>query len=231
MFKRSLLSLSALATSLALAGPALAADMMAPAPAMGYSPAPSPINNWSGIYAGLNAGYGWGRSRLSTPGFGAFTVKPGGLIGGAQIGANIQLDQVVIGAEGDLQATGMRDGMALPGANLTGELKWFGTARGRAGVALDSFMPYVTGGLAFGKHEFSLFGPGVAFTDSETHTGWTVGGGVEAALTDTVSLKAEYLRVDLGSETYFPGMGGTTSQGSHRFHTVRAGVNWRFGSF
>ena len=101
---------------------------------------------------------------------------------------------------------------------------WLGTARGRIGYAFNQFLPYFTGGLAVGNLNASI--PGVG-SSSNTNTGWTIGAGVEVALTRNWSVKAEYLYVDLGSfdctgcGTAPPGVGLTTN-------VVRGGVNFRF---
>ena len=78
---------------------------------------------------------------------------------------------------------------------------WLGTVRGRVGYAWDRVMPYVTGGLAVGDIEANQLGfAGV----HDTNVGWTVGGGVEAALAGNWTAKLEYLHVDLGTSTAAP---------------------------
>ena len=97
---------------------------------------------------------------------------------------------------------------------------WLGTARGRIGYAFDRFMPFVTGGAAFGdiKSSASAFG-----SSTSTKLGWTVGGGLEAALAGPWTAKVEYLYADLGRGTSL--LGADT-----RFNTnlVRGGINYRF---
>ena len=64
-------------------------------------------------------------------------------------------------------------------ASYTQKLPWFGTVRGRLGYAYDRFLPYVTGGLAYGNIEAN---PSFGFTSaSTTNAGWTIGAGVEFA--------------------------------------------------
>ena len=98
---------------------------------------------------------------------------------------------------------------------------WLGTARGRLGYAVDRFMPYVTGGAAFGDIKTSIAGVGDTRT---TKAGWTVGGGIEAAIAGPWTAKVEYLYVDLGR-------GGSIVCGvdaSFNTNIVRAGLNYRF---
>ena len=92
--------------------------------------------------------------------------------------------------------------------------------RGRVGYAFDRFMPYVTGGAAFGNIKSTVAGVG---SSDETKAGWTVGGGLEAALAGPWTAKVEYLYVDLGR-------GGSILGADTRFNAniVRAGLNYRF---
>jgi outer membrane immunogenic protein len=104
---------------------------------------------------------------------------------------------------------------------------WLGTARARVGVAMDRFMPYVTGGLAFGDIDVAA-APAFAYAgNDETKVGWTVGAGVEFALSGNWTAKAEYLYVDLGSADCGVACpaGLDTSLTSN---IVRAGINYRF---
>jgi outer membrane immunogenic protein len=121
-------------------------------------------------------------------------------------------------------------GIVPPGAvtgTFTTELNWLGTVRGRVGYAFDRFLPYVTGGVAFGgvRGSFAVTTPAGAFAASGTDTniGWTVGGGVEYAFTPNLSLKGEYLYVDLGDTDPTP-----LNNVEFTTHIVRAGLNWRF---
>ena len=72
---------------------------------------------------------------------------------------------------------------------------WLATVRGRLGYAAGRFMPYVTGGAAFGNIKTNIAGIGTA---DQTRAGWTAGGGVEAKIAGPWSAKVEYLYVDLG---------------------------------
>lgn len=127
---------------------------------------------------------------------------------GATLGYNWQLpNNVVLGIEGDLSWPGAEGDAACPNADFEchSKVTWLGTVRPRLGYAIDRFMPYVTGGAAFGK--VNLWSPaGVFFPAiSESHTafGWAAGAGVEYAFTDHLTAKLEYRHVDLGKHTCF----------------------------
>jgi outer membrane immunogenic protein len=210
-----------LATALAMAAPAGAADLGRPLPMKAPPPA-APFYDWSGFYVGLNAGYGWGDSHWTTLSVPYNTS--GGLIGGT-IGYNWQTpSRIVLGVEGDIDWTDINGG---GGCVLVGPCRtnnnWLGTVRGRAGFALDRFMPYVTGGAAFGDIKGTTpFG-----SATSTQAGWALGGGLEVGLSRNWSVKVEYLHVDLGSFTCAV---CTPAPSSVNFNAdiVRGGVNVRF---
>src|SRR6202140_4809040 len=173
---------------LAAAGPARAADLSV-APLYKAPPVvAAPAYNWTGFYAGVNGGGGWGTANWDSAG--ACNVS-GGVIGGTA-GLDWQLGHAVLGLEGDVDWSNLKGTTtsAFCPAGCTTNNDWLATVRGRAGYAFDRFLPYVTGGLAVGDIKANT--PG--FTDAtQTNAGWTAGGGVEFALTKNWTAKAEYL--------------------------------------
>lgn len=222
--KRVLLSGVALA---ALVGSASAADIprrveRAAAPV----PHVAAVYNWTGFYAGINAGWGWGTGSLSGPPPSGDLEGSGGVIGGT-LGYNWQNNQFVFGIETDLAWSGIETDSGC-GGGLTCNVSndWLGTVRGRVGLAMDRFMPYVTGGLAYGDVSASVTGtPGA----SETQFGWTLGAGVEYAINGPWTAKLEYLYVDLGDFACGTRCGtGGPDNVEFQSHIVRAGLNYRF---
>jgi outer membrane immunogenic protein len=209
----------------ALAGAAAAADLPRPAPAPYYPPAAFvPVYNWTGFYIGLNGGGGFGSSTWAVTG--SHNVS-GGLVG-STVGYNYQFGQAVAGIEGDI------DWSDIGGTNQTScplgcqtRNNWLSTVRGRLGYAADRFMPFVTGGVAFGNIRAGA--PGFAQSNSD-QTGWTIGGGLEAALVANWTAKVEYLYVDLGSFNCGVNCGLGLATDNVSFHTsiLRAGLNYRF---
>jgi outer membrane immunogenic protein len=220
MMKRLILaSIGALAVVTTM-GSANAADISRRQAMPTKAPLYAPIYNWTGFYVGINGGGGWGRSDVSDPfASGGFNVS-GGLVGGT-LGYNYQAGQAVFGIEGDIDWSNIR-GSSICGAGFNCETRndWLSTVRGRIGYAFDRFMPYVTGGAAFGNIKSNVAGVG---SSDETNAGWTVGGGLEAALVGPWTAKVEYLYVDLGH-------GGSILGADTRFNanTARAGLNYRF---
>ena len=175
--------------------------------------------NWTGFYIGINGGGGFGRSNVAAPfTTGSFDTS-GGVVGGT-VGYNYQMGQTVFGLEADGDWSNIR-GSAPCGA-LSCETKndWLATARGRVGYAFDRFLPYVTGGAAFGDIKTNVSGIG---SGTDTKAGWTLGGGLEAAIAGPWTAKVEYLYVDLGR-------GGSVLGADSEFRTnlVRAGLNYKF---
>jgi outer membrane immunogenic protein len=216
----------AMAMPLATHVGALAADLPRQAPVMPTKAPPfmAPQFTWDGFYIGVNGGGGWGHARSDlTGGFGT----SGGLAGGT-VGYNKQLGSWVLGVEGDIDWTDVGGNTAngCPAGNCTIQGNWLSTERGRVGYAFGNFMPYITGGLAVGDVQATA--PGLAGQD-QTQVGWTAGVGAEYALSQNWSVKAEYLRVDLGRFDCGASCGGTpTDNVSLRENLVRGGINWHF---
>jgi outer membrane immunogenic protein len=168
------------------------------------------IYNWNGFYLGVNGGGGWGDSDSSN-GF-------KGLVGGT-VGYNYQVSQAVFGLEGDIDWSDLSRTKNCAAFSCETRNNWLSTVLGRLGYAFDRFMPYVTGGVAFGDIKTSVAGIG---DSSSTRTGWAVGGGLEAAIAGPWTAKVEYLHVDLGS-----GDSPVGSSESFETNIVRAGINYR----
>ncbi|TPL51658.1 outer membrane protein [Mesorhizobium sp. B2-4-6] len=181
-----------------LSGSARAADLGSDLPmtAAGF--------DWTGYYAGMQAGYGWGRSEITGDDGGPFSVKPdidGGFVGGHVAGL-WQFDQAVIGAEAGLNYASI-DGTADagPGNTFGTDVKWFGSIDAKAGYAMDRVLIYGIGGVAFAGIETSQ-AAGSAFARTRISTGWTLGAGVDYALTNNVVIGAQYRYYDFGKEHF-----------------------------
>ena len=156
---------------------------------------------------------------------GSFNTS-GGLVGGT-VGYNYQFGQGVVGVEGDIDWADINGttNSACPLGCKTSD-HWLSTVRGRLGYAADRFMPFVTGGAAFGDIRAST--PGFAGANT-TNAGWTVGAGLEFAIAGNWTAKAEYLYVDLGKFNCGIACGAfVTDNVSFTTNIVRAGVNYRF---
>jgi outer membrane immunogenic protein len=174
--------------------------------------------NWTGFYIGINGGAGWGTSNVATAPSGSFNTS-GGLVGGT-VGYNWQMGQTVFGLEGDLDWTNLRGSGACGVTTCETRNDWLSTARGRIGYAFNRFLPFISGGAAFGDIKNNITGVGTA---TQTKVGWTLGGGVEAAIAGPWTAKVEYLYADLGRGASVLG-----ADASFKTNIVRAGINYRF---
>jgi outer membrane immunogenic protein len=206
--------LAALVATAGIQGPAFAADLVDPEPA----PAPAQVydaqeQNWSGIYLGVLLGYTFGDADIG----GGPSADIDGIDGGVYAGYNYQIDNFVIGLEGDALLSGVEG--SAGGVNV--DQQWSGSLRARAGYSLESFLLYGTGGLALAGFEASSAGA----NDSNTHMGWTVGAGVEGMITDNVTARVEYRYTDYEDKNY--GLGAPTSVDPNT-NSIRAGVGVKF---
>ena len=187
----------------------------------------------------------------------------GSFEGGVQAGYNIQYGSLVYGIEADIDyiSRGSRrsnsqaiaakfPGKPFPTASSLTSTEgrsgnYLGTVRGRLGFAFDRFLPYITGGLAYGdsgnSRSVSFGGAGVpanSFTSgsgNRTRVGYALGAGVEYAFTNNITAKAEYLFSDLGrngsrtlTSAAAPGYTFISNNRNDRIHQVRVGLNYKF---
>jgi outer membrane immunogenic protein len=178
--------------------------------------------NWTGFYIGINAGYGFGNSTWTAP---PVSPDPKGFLVGGTIGYNYQVGSIVYGLEGDLDWSDVKGSVACGAFSCETRNEWLGTARVRLGYAFDRWLPYVTGGGAFGNIKASSTNPAIP-GGSDTSFGWTIGAGLEYAFLSNWSAKIEYLYVDLGSVDV--GTAAVPNSVSFKESIVRAGLNYKF---
>jgi len=211
---RNVLLASAGMLVLSAFAPAMAADMAARAP---YVKAPPPVafTNWTGFYIGGFGGYASENS--GNP------KMEGGFAGGT-IGYNWQAGNIVYGLEADGGWADVDASISALGTTVKSKTDALGTVRGRFGFAVDKVLFYGTGGYAWIDNKISVTALGLTASQSNFHSGWTVGAGIEAFIAPQWSIKGEYLYRSLGSENYF----GVRS-GDLNLHSVQFGVNYHFG--
>lgn len=227
------------------------------APPMAPVISAAPVFTWTGFYAGVNAGWGWRSDDDESVVLGGAVPgtlffengDDGGLVLGGQVGYNYQIGSFVVGLEADLQwadtdegedvrfVPAVGGGVFLPGTFDNNLSDWFGTVRGRVGVALDRVLIYGTGGIAF----------------TDDNTGWVVGGGVEWALPTswfgssavTFGIEGLWLSFDNDDDdddgfvgTFTPAGGTAVSvfapdvgNNDNDFFIARAKLNFKFGTY
>jgi len=258
------LSLIAAAVMGPMSLPAIAADVVRPAPTLVRPAAPV----WTGFYLGLHGGGGWGDKTWSEPtGSGPTTGLVdaqgtiNGILGGAQAGFNFQLSPTLVtGVEADISWANIHgtfpcfDGLHViinePSADHCGATaNLLGTIVGRAGANVGNALVYVVGGAAWVRDEYTdnYYFPSLCVTGggfcatyhgSEHRWGWTIGAGVEYAISANWSAKGQYNFMDFGTRRV--SIDAATGDPSlqcpchyeeniaQRIHTVTFGLNYRF---
>ncbi|HXX02917.1 MAG TPA: outer membrane beta-barrel protein [Xanthobacteraceae bacterium] len=215
--------------------------------------AAAPIN-WTGFYAGGLLGGGVSRAAWSDPfgstpsglggtdlaGFGDTTHATGPL-GGGQIGADWQTGRWVAGIQADASAADLRGEntcfSGLGGVNCQHVVDVLATLTGRLGFAWDRSLAYVKGGGAWVDTTYTVMGDtglltlGSASTAADSF-GWTVGGGLEYALTNHWTTFMEYDHIGFAGTTVpFPTVAVVNAQNINVRQAIdlfKVGVNYRF---
>jgi outer membrane immunogenic protein len=214
-----------------LTAPAAAADMTARSYKAPPAPAPlATVYNWTGFYIGGHVGGAWaGNNTLQSNG--------GRFLGGVQAGADYQFNpNWVVGLEGQYSwlASTNSGGFAFPVAGVATEnTRGLGSATARVGWTWGPGLLYAKGGYAFADRSLGVTVAGVPAPFAATgnsKSGWTVGGGLEYMFAPSWSVKGEYQYYNFGNTTF---AAGPPALVGNRFrddeHTVKVGVNYRFG--
>jgi outer membrane immunogenic protein len=247
--------LIALAGAIGGSNLALAADLKQPVYKAPLPP-PAPAFSWTGIYFGGNVGGAWRQDNV-TDSLTSLSFSTGSnngtFMGGGQVGYNYQINNLVLGVEGDFDWAGNNNN-AGNGVVITGPLglghtfvasvndKWITTLAARLGIAYDHWLFYMKGGGGWVANN------GVTITDvttgtsltgfnsNSTSSGWLLGGGIEYAFTNNWTVKVEYDYLGLGNRTFtlpvnlpvLPGDAFTSS--SRNIQMVKVGINYLFNT-
>ena len=226
---------------------ATAADLPNYLPAAPIADPLAPTFSWTGFYVGAHGGYSWGRDRTSEYFNGSNVVIGGpfkfngnGVFGGIHAGGNYQYGSLVAGIEADADVAGVRGGFYdppnlaafNPGGVVRMRINAQGSLRGRLGFALDRLLIYGTGGLALADIRYSYGNPTSGVTDktSRVRSGYTVGAGLEYAVTDNLTSSIEYRYSDFGTYNYISTAAfvGVTGGQRPRSNAVRVGLGYKF---
>jgi len=175
---------------------------------------------WQGFHVGVLGSYSKYKADIATPVGSQSPLSNGAMIGGLA-GVDVQMGSLVLGAEADTSFG------TVTGANAaaSSEIRQFSTFRGRAGIAAGDLLFYGTGGLAAADMTVKSRFHG---DDNKVVWGWTYGGGVEAKITENITVRGEYLYTRLDKTDFNLNPSRTTSRaGAEDFHTFRAAVSYQ----
>jgi outer membrane immunogenic protein len=202
---------------------------------------------WTGLYLGVNGGWGWTSSSNVTfdtvpvGGFPAFTFaqNASGPVFGGQLGYNWQAGNWVFGVEGDVDGVGTQKNFksfAEPTTGLTfsasASPNWLASLRGRLGYTWGPGMIYLTGGGAWEGVQFNTSDAVASSSFTNTRSGWTIGGGYEWMIAPNWMVRAEYLYYGFSGtvNNVTPILGGGVSHSWSNTNTsvARIGLNYKF---
>lgn len=205
----------------------MAADLLAASPIT----VPDDLFDWTGLYAGVQVGYAVGTGKFDDMynyqpdseggGINRYTAEPDllGWLGGAHVGYLHQFDALVVGAESDLNWSGVSgNGYFFYHNNLEGTIDgpsaenvqmdflWDGSSRVKAGLAMDQLLAFATAGVAYAQVDITDHRD---YGDSGIHDfkgtanllGWTAGAGLSYALSDNIVLTGEYRYTSYGEDS------------------------------
>ncbi|MFG1214223.1 outer membrane protein [Xanthobacter flavus] len=217
----------------------LAVSVGAPHGALAAPPVEQPAFSWTGVTVGLDVGYAWAQAsgndcnwaRTTCP---AYSTGADGILGGVYVAFNWQVDHIVLGIEGDIEGsavTGTSTFSSPFASYLFGhevDENWQGSLRARLGYAFDRTLVYVTGGVAYADVFNNVWRLGKSFhAYGETRPGWTVGAGVEQALSDHFTARLEYRYTGFDSSENSVGTNSTLLQDLNQ-QAVRMGIGYKF---
>jgi outer membrane immunogenic protein len=240
--KKIVLSMVAAAT---VSSVAMAGGDIAPVPV-------TPVDNWSGFYVGLQAGYNWGDADLDAyndnrgghVGTASFDVD--GMVAGIYAGYNWLLaDDWLIGVEGEWNYVDAsdathpirdNDGMEVDYITVKVTQDWEASLRARVGKVMGDYLPYITGGIAWTSVNVKADNQGggnhvgTVVDDDQIFIGWTIGAGVEMAISENLHARVQYRYTDYGDEDFNPLYDDIEGHGNvdYNSHMLTVGLSYRF---
>jgi len=232
--KKTLAGCAAAALLLTLSA-ANAADLARPVPPPVYkAPAMvSPAFSWTGLYFGLEGGYGWARESYTDNIFGPVSHSPEGGIFGGVLGYRYQIGQFVLGVEGTGAWADLNDSVTGAGFSETLKARSIYTATGQIGwAALPQTLLYAKGGWAGASINNNLNGPGLTASNTQSPSGWTVGAGIDYAIWQNVVLGIEYDHMQFGYDNYYiGGVWVVNGAGDFKIDQVVGRLTYKFNAF
>jgi outer membrane immunogenic protein len=234
---------SATLTLLAIAH---AADLGAPPPLQPAQPVyVAPVFTWTGFYVGGNLGVAWTKGDV-TDSVGDIRFNYGQnavFTGGGQVGANYQINWLVVGVEADFDWLANNQNSTntaiIPNVQVSANDRWITTLAARVGVANNNWLYYAKGGGGWvGANNFTVTnvntGTSISFSNSNSNSGWLVGAGIEWAFAPNWTSRIEYDFLGLNNQSFtvpagvVPLGGDVITTTNRDIQTLTIGLNYLF---
>ncbi len=187
------------------------------------------FDTWSGFYVGPQAGYLENNSDIKIPLVPiTLDADASGPAVGAIAGYDKQYGRWVFGIEGDISAVDVSHNASIGAADDRGKLNTVAHLRARAGITWKRVLVFVAGGLALADYEGTAGFGGAKVVRDKTIDGYSIGAGIEYALSDQIRVRGEYIFDDYGTEKIRGAVGVFDRFHEVETHTVRAAVVWMF---
>jgi outer membrane immunogenic protein len=197
--------------------------------------APEPVWSWTGCYIGAN--FGGASARIATsdvttnPPTDTGTMYNPGMLGGGQVGCDVQAGRFVFGVEGEFDGANI-SGTVIDfntGLPSSSRIKWLATATGRLGYLFGAgTLAYARGGGAWSRDSLDIDAATPPFTATDNRSGWTAGAGIEQRFLPNVYGFVEYNFIEFGSKRlqFTPVFPHSISE---NIQEILVGINFRFG--
>lgn len=198
--------------------------------------------DWSGIYLGASAGYAWGDQDWKLkgaqdwgPNDGEGNFSSNQFEAGGHLGAQYQWKWLVLGGEvGIYKGPYKKDSLTSPYFpaihEWTADIYLIAKGTAKVGFAYKRLLTYVKGGYAgaFIDTKVTFNATGYEERTIEWHNGWTVGGGIEYALTKHLIIGAEYNYIDLLPKTHTHSVGTYKAKVNANVHQALLRLSLKF---
>lgn len=194
------------------------------------APAYDETSIWGGGYIGGQVGYSWAKNKLYG-GDDNISANSNGFMGGVYAGYNWEFSNAYLfGLEGDINYSDLSKDTDIEvnnrGSVWNSRVEWEGALRARFGINYERWLPYIAGGLAFAgvKHNLTTGNTDIG-TASHTAVGFTIGAGMDYALTNNLLLRAEYRYSDYGKQDIVE---NSLVEAKLTTNNIRLGIAYKF---
>ncbi|RUU07030.1 porin family protein, partial [Mesorhizobium sp. M7A.T.Ca.TU.009.01.3.2] len=189
--------------------------------------------NWTGFYIGGAGGAGASVHQINVPPLGdlEFNGLGGeGAFGELNVGYDHDFGSWVAGVMVDARYSGMTSKLDLGGGSINVDTDYGFDVLGRVGMKMnESTLAYALAGYSWQHFDLNASDPIGDILDWGS-SGFSVGGGLETALSSNVTVGLEYRYSQFAEKDFSSEFGAPddTLTSTSSFHTVRLGAKYKF---